>query len=305
MLAFLSKRALQLVLVLLLVSTVLFILIRLSGDPAVMLAGPNASAQTLQAIRHSLGLDASLPVQYLKFVDGVLHLRFGTSLTSGEDALRTVGQHLPYTLLLAATSILIALCGGISLGVWAAVSRRRLPNAIVHALALVAQSVPAFWLGILLILVFAVRLRWLPSFGVGGISHLVLPAVTLAMWPLAKTMLLVRGQVEEIQRHDFVRTARAKGVSRRRQIWRHVVPNALTPVISVLGTDLAELMGGAVITETVFAWPGIGQLLLQSVSYRDYPVVQATVFVIAILVVVVNMLADITYRVLDPRLALA
>src|SRR3954471_16210825 len=148
MLAFLSRRLLQLALVLLLVSTVLFVLIRLSGDPAVMLAGPNASEQTLHAIRSSLGLDASLPVQYVKFLDGIAHLDFGTSLTSGEDALRVVGEHLPYTLLLAGASVLIALCGGVGLGVWAAVSRRRAPTAIVHAIALFAQSVPAFWLGI-------------------------------------------------------------------------------------------------------------------------------------------------------------
>lgn len=305
MLTFLVRRLVQLVLVLLLVSTVLFVLLRLSGDPAVMLAGPNASPELVAAIHHELGLDASLPTQYVTFLSGVVHLDFGTSITTGQDALTVVFDHLPYTVLLAAASLAIALAVGGVLGLWSGTSRRRAPSALAHGLALLAQSVPSFWLGTILVFVFAVRLHWLPSFGSGGISHLILPAVTLAAWPLAKTMLLLRGSVQEVESEDYVRTARAKGLPRGRRTRRHVLPNALTAVASVAGMDFAELLGGAVITETVFAWPGIGQLLLQSVSHRDYPVVQATVFVVAVLVVLVNMTVDLLYRLLDPRLEVA
>lgn len=305
MLAFFLRRVVQLVLVLFLVSTVLFVLLRLSGDPALLLAGPSASPQLVAAIRHDLGLDASLLTQYGVFLRGVATLDFGTSITTGQDALSVVFDHLPYTALLAVSSLLVALTVGGALGIWSGVSRRRGSSALVHGLALGAQSVPSFWLGTLLVFVFAVELNWLPSFGSGGVAHLLLPAVTLAAWPLAKTMLLLRGSVREVQSMDYVRTARAKGVPRTRRTLRHVVPNALTAVASVAGMDFAELLGGAVITETVFAWPGVGQLLLQSVSHRDYPVVQATVFVVAFLVVLINMLVDLLYRLLDPRMELA
>lgn len=305
MLALGLRRLGQLVVVLFVVSSLLFFLLRLSGDPVLMLAGPNASPATITQIRHDLGFDAPLPVQYARFLESAAQLHFGQSITSRQDALGLVFVHLPYTALLAVASVLIALIVGLPLGVFAGGHSSSPIARVAEGLAFLGQSMPSFWLGILLILAFSVHFHWLPSFGTGGITHLVLPAITLAAWPMAKVTLLVRSGVLEAIDEDYMRTARAKGLSFSRQLWRHAVPNALIPVASVIGMDFGQLLGGAVITETIFAWPGIGQLLIQSVRNRDYPVVQATVFLTAILVVVVNAGVDIGYRVLDPRVKVA
>jgi peptide/nickel transport system permease protein len=304
MTAFLVRRLVRLVLVLLAISTLLFFMLRLSGDPAAVIAGPNATPQVIASISHSMGFDRPLYVQYFTFIGDVAALRFGDSLMSRREAMGLVLERLPATVTLVLTGFVVALVLGVPIGVLAGV-RRTSPGAFAAlALALLGQSIPVFWLGILLILVFAVNLHWLPSVGGGDVQHLVLPAVTLALLLLAKIVRLVRSGLLEVLGHDYVRTARAKGLGERRVVIRHALRNALIPIISVVGVDLGQSLGGAVITETIFSWPGVGRLMIQAVAGRDYPVVQATAFIVAVLVVVINFGVDLTYRLVDPRVRL-
>jgi peptide/nickel transport system permease protein len=304
-LTFLLRRILQLIIVLVAVLSVLFFLLRLSGDPVVMMAGETASPETIAQIRQSMGLDDALPVQYGRFLVRAATLDFGDSITARQDALALVVERLPFTIGLTFASMGLAIGVGLPLGILAGARRDAPESHLVQVCAFIAQSMPSYWLGILLILVFSVQLGWLPSFGTGGLRYFILPSVTLAALPAAKIALLIRSGLLQILGDDYIRTARAKGLSSGTLLWRHALPNVLIPVVTVVGMDLGQLFGGAVITETIFAWPGVGRQLIQAVGFRDYPIVQASVFVTVILVVAINALADMTYRLIDPRIAVA
>lgn len=299
---YLLRRALQSVLVLLGVSVVVFLMLRASGDPAALMVPTEASQEQYAAMREQLGLNEALPLQYLRFITAAVRGDFGSSIRADQPALGLVTERLPATALLAGTALVLAVSVALPAGVLIARRRHRVTTSVVTVLALVGQSAPVFWVGVMLILLFAVTLRWLPSGGSGTLAHLLLPAVTLALPSMARTTRMVRSGILEVQAEDFVRTARAKGLSERTILRGHVLRNMLLPVVTVIGLDIGVLIGGAVITETVFGWPGVGRLVLQAIQTRDFPVVQAAVFVIASSYVVINLAIDALYAYLDPRI---
>lgn len=299
---FLIARLVQLVVVVIAIATVLFLLLRLSGDPVAVMVGPDAPEATRLQIRRSLGLDDPLLVQYGRFISDLSVLDFGESLRSREPAIRIALRRLPATLELAGAALLVVALVGVSVGVFVATYRHNIFSGITMSVVFAAQAIPGFWLGLILILAFAVNLRILPSVGYGTVWHLILPTVTLSAFYTARIVRLVRSSVLEVRGQDFVRTARGKGLAPWAVLWSHVLRNAWIPIVSVLLLDAAQLVGGAVVTEAVFAWPGIGRQLTTAVLGRDYPVVQAIVFLIAVMVVLLNFIADIAYRLLDPRL---
>lgn len=302
MLGYLLRRLMQLAAVLFGISTILFFLLRLSGDPVALLAGPTATADQVQELRRALGLNAPSYVQYVTFLGKLARLDFGNSLWYNDLALNIVAAHVVPTVQLALASMILAIVFALPVGIMISVRRRAPVSHLLAILGLLGQTVPVFWLALVLILFFAVHLRWLPSFGYGRPEQFVLPTLALGALPLAKLMRLVRSGMLETLGEDFVRTARAKGLSERAVIYRHAARNMLIPVVTVIGLELGQLIGGAVITETVFSWPGIGYLLVQAVSQRDYPLVQAIVFVVAIGVVLINFAVDLVYRLVDPRI---
>jgi ABC-type dipeptide/oligopeptide/nickel transport system permease component len=299
---FLIRRVLQAGLVLFGSTLVVFVLVRLSGDPAQLMLGMNATAEDLVRFRQQQGLNDPLWVQYWRFISGAVQGDFGRSIQQGQPALGLVLDRLPATTELAFAALAVSLGAAIPLGILAARWRGRLLDRAVIGAASVAQAMPPYWLGLLLILVFAVGLHWFPTQGRGSFSSLVLPTVTLALFFMARTTRLMRSSMLEVLGQDYLRTARAKGLPEAVILRRHAFKNAAIAVITVAGVDLSVLMGGAVITETVFAWPGLGRLVISSIFNRDYPVVQAAVFVVAVVVVLTNLLIDLVYLYLDPRI---
>lgn len=293
---------LQFALVILGVSTLLFFLLRLSGDPVLLLLPADAPPGEYERIRHALGLDAPIHIQYENFMMGLLKFDFGQSLVFRQPALEVALERLPATFELTAAAVGFSLIVGWFLGSSAAASRTGMTRAIAELVAVVGQSMPAYWLGVLLILVFSVRFHLLPSSGRAGLESLILPTVTLGLQLAAKTTRLVQSGIRREMREDYVRTARGKGLRAIEVLFRHALPNMIIPVITVLGVDIGHLMGGAVITESIFAWPGVGRQLIAAILSRDYPVVEAIVFLIAILVIIINLGADIVYQLIDPRL---
>ncbi len=301
---FLARRAIQALLVLLGVSAVVFLLLHVTGDPAALLLPPDASPADLAQFRHALGFDRPLLEQYARFLGGVLRGDFGDSLRYHAPALRLVLQRVPATAELAFAALALALLVAIPAGIFSAVTRGTFWETLMMSGALLGQSVPTFWLGIMLILVVSVTLGWLPAAGRGGPEYLILPAITLAGFSMARIARLVRSGMLEVLSQDYIRTARAKGLSELALLRRHALRNMLIPVVTVIGLDLGTLLGGAVITETIFAWPGIGQLAISAIQFRDYPLVQSAVFLVAVGYVLVNLLVDVLYTVLNPRIRL-
>lgn len=295
-------RLLQAAISLLGVVTIIFFLVRLSGDPARLLAPQNATASDIARIRHQLGLDTSLWHQYMHFLVMALHGNFGYSYVQDQPAMHIVLGRFPNTVELAFGALVVAVALGVPVGIVSAVYRGRWPEKTLMPLILVGQSMPAFWSGILLILVFAVKFHLFPSSGQGGLRALVLPSVTLGSLSLATVARMARGSFLDQLDREYVRTARAKGSSAVRVMLGHVFRNALLPVMTITGLEAANLLGGAVLTEVIFAWPGIGQLTVQSVDSRDFPVVQAVVLLAAAVYVAVNLVVDLLYGVVDPRL---
>jgi peptide/nickel transport system permease protein len=282
--------------------TIVFVAVRVvPGDPAQMMVGAQGTRQDVEALRHRLGLDRPLAAQYAGYLGQALRFNFGDSLRLEVPAAEAVGQRLGATALLAGGAMLLAAAVSLPLGILAAVHRRSVTDALVSVVSLLGQSVPNFWLGIMFILVFARRLRWLPSAGVGDPAHLVLPVVTLSLLLIGVLTRLVRSGLLDVAREDYIRSAYGKGLATRAVIARHALPNALIPVVTVAGLQLGQLLAGAVIIETVFAWPGVGRLLVDAISNRDYPVVQVAVLVITATFILVNLLVDVSYAYLDPR----
>jgi peptide/nickel transport system permease protein len=305
MTAFLIRRVLQSVLTIFGVLTATFFLVRLAGDPAALLLPVEATDRDIAEFRRALGLDQPLPIQYLKFLLNAIEGDFGVSLRQRTSALGLVIERLPATLELALTAFVLGIVLAFLLGLAMRLSNSPRLRAIIMGVALTRQAIPVFWFGLLLILLFAVNLRWLPSLGRGTIAHLVLPALTLATYELALYLRLFNSSLATEGQQDYVRTAYAKGQSKVKVLLRHMLPNALLPLITIAGINLGLLLGGTVVTETVFSWPGVGRLIVQSVSQRDYPVIIAGVVVVCLIFVIINLIVDLLYAYLDPRVRLS
>lgn len=284
------------------VATVVFFIARLTGDPVSLMVPPDATVAQEDALRHSLGLDKPLIVQYGIFISQVVHLNLGESLRYNQPTLQLVAERLPATLELAGAALAFSLIVAIPAGILAAVKRGSFIEGIAMLVALLGQSMPAFWIGILLIMLFAVHWTIFSASGMGGFSHLVLPAITLGLYLMAMVTRLLRTSLIDSLSADYIRTAKAKGLSGWKVIIKHALRNSSLPVVTVVGLEIGSLLGGSVVTETVFAWPGVGQLLVQAIYNRDYPLVQGAVLVLAGIFVIINLLVDVVYVILDPRI---
>jgi peptide/nickel transport system permease protein len=297
------RRLIQAVGVVVGVSIFIFCLVRLlPGDPARIMLPESASAEQVQAMRRALALDQSIPAQYLIFASQAIRGDLGRSLFYGAPATDVVLGHLPATLGLAGFSLALALLVAVPVGVLSAVRRDSIWDFLGVGLTLAGQSMPAFWLGLMLILVFAVILGVLPASGAGSFAHLILPGVTLGAYLMALVTRLVRSGLLDVLNEDYVRTARAKGLGARAVVYGHALRNVLIPLITVIGLQLGSLLGGAVITETVFAWPGVGTVLFTAINARDYPLIQASVLLLSIFFVLINLAVDLLYAYVDPRI---
>jgi ABC-type dipeptide/oligopeptide/nickel transport system permease component len=299
--SFLGRRLLRALVALWLVSTVVFVVMRLSGDPAPLLLPPDAPRSEIFRVRAELGLDRPMIVQYGVFLSNLLVGDFGRSIHFRESALRVVWDRVPATVELGLTAFAVAIVVAVPVGLLSAVKRNSLIDQVAMGVALVGQSAPTFFMGILFILVFSLQAGWFPTSGRGDWRHLVLPAMTLALFAMASVARLTRSAVLEVLRADYIRTARAKGLGELFVVAKHTLKNAAIPIVTITGLQFGTLLGGAVVTETVFAWPGIGRLAIQSIYNRDYPVVQSAVLLSAVMFVVINLLVDVVYGVLDPR----
>lgn len=295
------KRTIQIVVTLILASTAVFVLIHASGDPTHGFMPPGASPEVRQATRDRLGLDDPLVEQYLRFIGNGLTGNFGDSWRDQQPALQAVLDRLPATLALAGGGLLLALGFGIIVGVVSASAGSGPLLRVVRSIPIVGQAVPTFWLGAMLMLLFAVRLGWLPASGNSGLSSIILPAGTLALQPASIIARLMSTGMQDISRSDYIRTAVSKGLSRRVIAWRHVVPNALLPVLGYAGLQAGFLVGGTVVIESLFAWPGVGRLALQSATQHDLPVIHAFVAVTAVAVILINLIVDLLSVAIDPR----
>ena len=296
------RRVLRAVVALLVVTAVVFTLLHLSGDPAYILLTPEASAEDRAAFRAEYGLDRPLWVQYGRYLGRLAQGDFGQSLSFRTPAAAVALERLPATLELTLAAMALAVLVSVPAAVLAAVRRGTLFDRALMTLTLIGQTVPTFWLGMVMILVLAVRFHLFPASGRGGVLHLVMPATALALWLTALLARVTRSEMIEALEQDYVRTARAKGLTERGVAARHALKNALLPIITVMGLQFGGLLGGAVMTETVFAWPGVGTMILDAILKKDFPVVLAGVVIVAMGFIVVNLLLDLLYTVLDPRL---
>jgi ABC-type dipeptide/oligopeptide/nickel transport system permease component len=318
MLAFILRRLMQSIIVMLVVSLISFMLFRFVGDPVASLLGQDSRLQDFEELRERLGLNEPFYVQFATFISNALQGEFGISYRLQQPVSELIVSRLPATIELAFTSALIALVFGITLGVFSALKPRSWTTALVMTLSLVGVSLPTFLIGIGLIYLFAVELQWLPSFGRGatvqigwwrtglltesGLRSLILPAITLSLFQLTLIMRLVRAEMLEVLRQDYIRFARARGLSKRAINFGHALKNTLVPVITITGLQLGSVIAFAIVTETVFQWPGVGSLFISSVQVVDVPVMAAYLMFIAFIFVVINLVVDILYYVVDPRL---
>ena len=320
MLAFILRRLLQAVIVMLTVAFIAFMLFQYVGDPVTSLLGQDATQEQRDQLRRDLGLDEPFPVQFATFIGNAARGEFGLSLRQGRQVSTLIAERFPATVELALAAGVIALAVGLPLGVYAALKRGSFGSQVVMTASLLGVSLPTFLIGILLILLFSVTLKWLPSFGRGdtvalggwatglltvdGWMHLVLPAITLSVFQLALIMRLVRAEMLEVLRTDYVKFARARGLQDRTVYFGHALKNTLVPVITITGLQLGSLIAFAIITETVFQWPGMGFLFIQAVQFADIPVMAAYLCLIALIFVAVNLIVDLLYFAVDPRLRL-
>ena len=302
---YLASRLLQAAVTTFGVMTIVFVVMRLSGDPVLLLVPEGASRELIEALRRDLGFDQPIWRQYLTFLGDLTRLELGSSVVQRVPAWDILASRIPYTLWLAGAALLVAVGVGIPAGVAMAVWRGRWFERVIAALVVTGQSMPTFLSGILLIMLFAVHLRWLPSSGVDGPSSVIMPAIALGMLSMSTFARMARIAVVDEMGKDYVRAGRARGLSMGAVVTRHVLRNASIPVLTIAALEIGNLLAGAVIIETVFAWPGIGQLAIQSIQSRDFLVVQAIVLFISVIYVLVNLLADLGYAAIDPRIRLA
>ena len=300
---FLLRRIVELIPTLLVISLIVFMMVRLiPGDVALLIAGENARPEVVERIRVSLGLDHPVYKQYFIYLSGLLHGDLGRSIRSGQPVSHEIAARLPATLTLAFAACVIFTIVGTILGLAGGLWHHRWPDHLVRVLSLVGASIPSFWLGVVLMLFFAVQLRWLPVAGTGGVKNLILPAVTASLGGIALLSRLLRTSLVEVMGEDYIRTARAKGLKERLIINRHALRNSLIPAVTVLGLEFARLLAGVVVVENVFAWPGLGRLLVTAINNRDYPMVQATILTFSVMLVSFNIAVDLLVGFLDPRI---
>ena len=304
---YMARRLLQSVVVIFGVTLIAFGVMFLSGDPTYLLLGEvgGLSEEQIAEFRSQMGFDRPIIIQYLDYMGGVVRGDFGKSYYHGVSNLELIIEFMPATIQLGMTALVISLLLGIPIGIIAATNRGRIIDHLSMILALVGQAMPVFWLGLLLILIFAVRLRWFPVSGRDSWLHLVLPAVALASYSVALNARMVRSSMLEVLGQDYIRTARVKGLTEWVILYKHAFKNALIPVITLIGIQIGFLLGGSVITETIFAWPGMGRLVVQAINTKDIPLVQASVIVFALIFIGVNLLVDLSYAYLDPRIRLS
>jgi peptide/nickel transport system permease protein len=301
LLPFIAQRLFRALIALWLVSTVVFIVMRLSGDPVPLLLPPDAPTSEMERVRRDLGLDRPLPVQYAVFLGNTLRFDFGRSLHFRQPAFTVVRGYIRASLELGLTAFLLAAMVAVPIGLLSAMKRNSVLDHAAMGFALIGQSAPTFFLGILFILLLSLKADLFPTSGRGGWQHLVLPALTLGAFTMASIARLTRSAVLEVLRADYIRTARAKGLGEILVIAKHTFRNAAIPILTITALQFGTLLGGSVVTETVFSWPGIGRLAVQSIYNRDYPVVQCTVFLAALMFIIINFAVDLLYGVLDPR----
>ncbi len=303
------RRVLVTVPVIWVIVSVIFLLIHIvPGDPVVQMLGEGATASDVSALRHAYGFDAPLYAQYLRYWRGIVHADLGQSLRLHDSVLHLILQRYPYTLALTAAALALGMLGAFPAGVWSAVHRERWQDQTLGVFSLTGLSFPNFALGPILVLIFSIRLGWLPVSGAGTggtadfLLHLILPALTLALGLAAILTRMVRTAMLEELGQDYIRTARAKGLSERAVVYRHALRNALVPVLTVLGLQFGSLLAGAIVTETIFSWPGIGRLTLSAISNRDYELVQGCILAVGLTYVAVNLLTDVAYTIANPRM---
>jgi len=303
MLQYVFKRLLSTIPVLLGISLLLFFMLRaLPGDPAQVLAGQMASQEDIELIRHQLGLDRPVYVQYAFFLGRLARLDLGRSARTQNPVIQEVWARLPNTILLALVAISLACIFGIPAGIISAVRPYTLLDYFVTSTALFGISMPVFWLGLMLVVIFSVMLQWLPAGGTGSWKHVILPSVTLAAFVIAFIARMTRSSMLEVLSQDYTTTARSKGLKERVVVIKHAMKNALIPIITVVGLQFGMLLGGAVLTETVFAWPGLGRLIVDAILARDYPVIQGAILIFGLLYILVNLIVDLLYAYVDPRI---
>ena len=299
---FVLRRFGQAVMALFILSILIFVLVRLTGDPTLLLLPEDATEEDIRQLQQALGLDKSWPVQYWVFVSNAVRGDFGRSIKGQIPVSDVIKERLPHSIRLGAASLLVTVVIALPLGVLAAVNKDTMLDTVAKIIAVLGQSMPMFWVGIVLIQVFAVYLRLLPSGGTGSLAHYILPAFTLGWWLVAGIMRLLRSSLLEVLDTEFVKLARLKGLSDGRVIWKHALRNALIPVVTLGGIYMAILITAAILVETVFAWPVIGRLVYESIVFRDFPVVQAVVLMTAGFVIFTSLVVDILYAYLDPRI---
>jgi ABC-type dipeptide/oligopeptide/nickel transport system permease component len=287
------------------VATLTFFLLRVTADPAVLLVGEEATPERLADVRERLGLDRPLIVQYGDFLLGIVTLDFGDSYRFNEPAMSMVLDRLPLSLRLASAAFVVALMLSIPLAVASAVWRDTPIDYLASFISFVGFAMPAFWLGAMAIIVFSVQLKWLPTSGSGDLKHYILPTLTLATWPLGQFTRLLRSELLNVFHEDYIRTARAKGLAEQRVVLGHALKNAFLPVLTLIGVSFGSLLGGAIITETIFAWPGMGRLIIQATLNRDFPLIESSVILLATGFVLINLVVDLLYGALDPRIKLS
>ena len=305
MIQYLFNRLLQAIPVLLGVIIITFVLMYIiPGDPVVSMVGERYSEETVQRLRQELHLDDPLPLQFLRYVGNVLQGNFGNSFITGEPVAALIIEKFPNTMMLAITAMFFAILIGLTAGIMSSVHPGSFMDRGIMVLALAGISAPVFWVGLILVLVVGVMLQWLPPTGFGGMEYLILPALTLGLRSAAYLARLTRATMLEVLSHDYIRTARSKGLPEWKVFIKHAFPNTLIPVITIIGTDFGSYLSGAVLTESIFGWPGIGRLALEAIMKRDFPVIQGTVLFMAIMFVLMNVLVDLLYGVVDPRIRL-
>ncbi len=303
MLQYIARRLLAAIPTLFGVATIVFLMVRLlPGDPARTIAGPIATEEDVAQIRESLGLNKPVLEQYLAFMGNLLRLDLGQSARTSQPVLEEVMARLPYTFELALIAITIATMVGVTVGVLAATHQNTWVDYLSSAISLFGVSMPVYWLGLMFIVIFSINLNWLPAAGADEPSSRILPAVTLALFGMGLSTRMTRSSMLEVLRQDYVQTARSKGLAERKVVYMHALRNALLPVVTVVGLQFGTLLGGAVLTETVFGWPGIGRLMVESIFSRDYPLVQGIVLTFSTLFIFVNIAVDLLYAYIDPRI---
>lgn len=308
---YIVKRILNMIPTLFIVAVIVFLITRMiPGDPAAVMLGPQAGAEEVKALSEKLGLDEPLHVQFLEYFGNIIQGDLGTSLAYSQPIIDLILERFPNTVILAISALLIAIIVGVPIGIIAATRQNSILDYAVTAVSLIGVSMPVFWLGVMLVLYFSVNLGWFPSTGMGSmdegfmnfIRHLILPSITLATIPTAQFARITRSSMLEVISKDYVKTARSKGLKEFVVICKHAFKNALTPLLTVMGLQISSLLGGAVLTETIFSWPGMGLLIMDAIEKRDFVVVQGTVLFVAFIFVTVNLVIDILYKVVNPKI---